>query len=422
MATPLLAPDETWDTVLEHIGDASIVLLGEATHGTHEFYTARAAITRRLVEERGFSALCIEGDLPHSARAHRWLRSEQDGGAADALAGFKRFPQWMWRNTAFCELLDELRTLARRGSPIGLYGLDLYSMHESMAEVVAILERLDPAEARRARARYSCFEHFGEDPQSYGWATSSAGSAPCEDDVVAELKAIHRLRVGDLGSDDALLAEFAAMSVKGGEAYYRTMFRGRVSSWNLRDTHMADALETVRSALARPGHSPKVVVWAHNSHLGDARATELGDAGELNLGQLLRAKHGSLVRSIGFSTHEGSVTAATDWDAPARRRHLRRGMRGSYEELFHLVGVPQFFLDLRELGEASGALHEDRLQRAVGVIYRPETERQSHYFHARLADQFDGIIHIDHTHALEPLEREALWVAGEAPETWPSSL
>jgi erythromycin esterase-like protein len=276
MATPLPAPHEatpeSWNVILEHIGDAPIVLLGEATHGTQEFYAARAAITLRLVAERGFSALCIEGDLPHAARAHRWLRSAtRTASATEALGGFRRFPQWMWRNLQFCELLGSLRELAQRGSPIGLYGLDLYSMHESIAETVAILAKIDPDEAKRARARYSCFEHFGDDPQSYGWATSTVGPSPCEDDVVAQLKAIQQARIRDLAvDDDALIAELAALSVKNGEGYYRSMFRGRVKSWNLRDTHMADALETVMRALSRRGVPPKIVVWAHNSHLGDA--------------------------------------------------------------------------------------------------------------------------------------------------------
>lgn len=431
MASPVVA-DESWNDVLELIGDAPIVLLGEATHGTHEFYAARGAITRRLVAERGFSALCIEGDLPHAAAAHRWIRGPAEpeaqapqgaAGAAEALAGFKRFPQWMWRNPVFCELLGDLRKLALAGSPIGLYGLDLYSMHESMAEVVTILQRIDEEEARRARERYACFDHFGDDPQAYGWATAKIGSVPCEADVVAELQALQRARLGEIASaDDALFAELAAMAVRGGEAYYRTMFHGRVSSWNLRDTHMADTLDRIRASLVERGLPAKVVVWAHNSHLGDARATEMSEAGELNLGQLVRMRHGDAVRSIGFSTYAGTVTAARDWECPAERRHVRRGMQGSYEELFHHVGEDAFFLNLVRLGEVSGALREPRLQRAIGVIYRPENERFNHYFRARLANQFDGIVHFDHTKALEPLEREASWVAGEAPETWPSAL
>lgn len=420
MATPLAGTGESYDAVLECIGDASIVLLGEATHGTHEFYAARAELTRRLVTEQGFSAVCLEADFPHALRVHRYVRGEgDDQSAEDALAGFQRFPQWMWRNTVFVELVETLRSLDRG---VGVFGLDLYSLHDSMSEVVAYLERADPEEAARARARYACFDHYGSDPQTYGYVMSGlGGAASCEDEVVEQLSSMQRAMMEHAGAEP-FYAALNALVVKNAEAYYRTMYRGRVKSWNLRDTHMSETLAAVVSHLEETTGSAKVVVWAHNSHLGDARATELGDAGELNLGQLVRTRFGAAARLIGFSTYEGTVTAANDWDGPAARRRVRRGMRGSYEALFHETGVPRFFLDMRRLGEASGALREPRLQRAIGVIYRPESERLSHYFHASVAEQFDGIIHFDRTAALEPLEREAAWVAGEAPETWPSSL
>jgi erythromycin esterase-like protein len=415
IAAPLAG---TLEPVMECIGDAPIVLLGEATHGTHEFYAARARLTERLVREKGFSAVCIEGDFPHAVRVHRYLRGESnDASAPEALADFRRFPQWMWRNDDVVTMLESLR-----GTGVGFYGLDLYSLHESMAAVIAHLERLDPEEAARARKRYACFDHFGTDPQEYGMVTSGLGGAmSCEDEVIEQLITMQaqNIRV----DDEQFHAEMNALVVRDAEAYYRTMFRGRIKSWNLRDTHMADTLEAILAHLDRSGRAPKVVVWAHNSHLGDARATELGEEGELNLGQLVRERHGAASRLIGFSTYEGSVTAANDWDGDAEKMRVKKGLPGSYEALFHEVSIPQFFLDLRRLGEASGALREARLQRAIGVVYRPDSERLSHYFHARIAEQFDGILHYDRTHAVQPLERHGEHHAeDEAPDTYPSSL
>ncbi len=426
VAQPLADEDERYDGALDVIGDAEVVLLGEATHGTHEFYAARATITRRLVEERGFAAVAIEGDWPHAHRVHRYVQGESDDRTPEqALSGFERFPQWMWRNREIEELVSALRELREAGRPLGFHGLDLYSLHDSMAEVVAFLDEHDPEEADRARLRYACFDRFGEDPQAYGYL---AGRSSCEDEVVEQLVAIQRRAAEGVLRDGAGLeearfdAEMNARVVRDAEAYYRTMFRGRVESWNLRDTHMADTLDALLAHLRARGLPPKVVVWAHNSHLGDARATELGEGGELNLGQLARERYGDRARLIGFSTYHGTVTAASDWDAPAQRRRVRKGLRGSFEALFHQVGIDRFLLDLRDLGEASGGLREERLQRAIGVVYRPDSERSSHYFHAKVARQFDAVLHFDETRAVEPLERTPLWIAGEVAETYPSGL
>jgi erythromycin esterase-like protein len=423
VATPLQSAGESYDAVMECIGDAPIVLLGEATHGTHEFYQARADLTRRLITEKGFCAVCIEGDFPHAERVQQYVqRRSVDVSAYGALATFERFPQWMWRNETIVELVEDLRELARDRF-LGFYGLDLYSLHESMAAVIAHLDRVDAEAARLARSRYACFDHFGRDPQEYGMVTSSlGGAASCEDEVVEQLVTMQKRSVLSLSDDDTFGAEMNAQLVRNAEAYYRMMFRGRVKSWNLRDTHMADTLDAIIAHLDHRGAGPKVVVWAHNSHIGDARATELGDAGELNLGQLMHERHGAATRLIGFSTYEGTVTAASDWDAPAEQLRVRRALAGSYEKLFHEVGIARFFLDLRRLGEASGALHEPRLERAIGVVYRPETERMSHYFQARLPEQFDGIIHFDHTEAVVPLERDGKHAEDEAPDTYPSAL
>lgn len=418
LATPLADTDESYDAVLDTIGDASIVLLGEATHGTHEFYEARAVITERLIRERGFSAVCIEGDFPHAQRVQRYLRGS-DEDAESSLSDFERFPQWMWRNTDVVRMLERLRALGR---PIGFYGLDLYSLHESIAAVLAHLRRVDPEEAERARERYACFDHFGSDPQHYGLATSSFRSAAsCKEEVVAQVVAMQARALRSVDEPE-FAAWMNAQVVRNAEAYYRAMFSGRVNSWNLRDTHMADTLDAVLAQLVATKRPPKIVAWAHNSHMGDARATEMGDMGELNLGQLVRERHGDKVRIIGFSTYEGTVAAAHNWDEAAEEMRVRPGLAGSYEALLHLVPRERFFLDLKRLGEGSGALREPRLQRAIGVIYRPETERMSHYFRAHVVDQFDGLIHIDRTTAVRPLEREGLHVADEAPETYPSSL
>jgi erythromycin esterase-like protein len=305
--------------------------------------------------------------------------------------------------------------------------LDVYSLHASMEAVLGYLDQVDSAAAARARARYSCFDVFGHDPQTYGHAASLDLGQSCEDAVVRQLLDLQgqrdRLARSDglIAEDEYFHAEQNARVVKDAEQYYRTMFRGQVSSWNLRDTHMADTLDALVAHLDRQVSRAKVVVWAHNSHVGDARATEMGAGGELNLGQLARERHEDDAVIIGFTTYTGSVTAARDWGSPAERRRVRPALRGSYEELFHDVGLPNMLIDFRE-EEAAEVLHSERLLRAIGVIYRPETERHSHYFFSHLAEQFDALIHWDETRALEPLERSGAWEQGELPETWPTGI
>jgi erythromycin esterase-like protein len=287
--------------------------------------------------------------------------------------------------------------------------------------------------AKQARARYACFEQFGADPQTYGYATSFGAAESCADEVVSQLLDFQRRaaelmrRDGHLAEDEFFFAEQNARLVKNAEAYYRSIFHGR-DSWNLRDTHMAETLDALAAHLSRHGPQAKIVVWAHNSHLGDARATEMGESGEQNLGQLVRERYGRHTCTIGFSTYSGTVTAASDWDAPAERKRVRAALPGSYEALFHDVALeaaaeqPQhdFLLLLRSNDDIAEQLRAARLERAIGVIYRPQTERASHYFYARLADQFDAIIHIDETRAVEPLERTAHWDHAELPDTYPA--
>jgi erythromycin esterase-like protein len=426
--------DEThaWDDLIDLVRDARFVLLGEASHGTHEFYRARSEITRRLVTELGFNVIAAEADWPDAYRANRWVRGlGEDRSPIEALSDFRRFPTWMWRNTDVVALIDWLaehnRGIGDEKLRTGFYGIDLYSLFTSIEAVLGYLDKVDPEAARRARDRYSCFERFAEDSQAYGYAASFGVAEPCEDDVVAQLLefrskvAQYASRNGTIPPDEAFFAEQNARLVKNAEQYYRSMFHGRVSSWNLRDEHMTETIAALSEHIGRRAGQAKVVVWAHNSHLGDAGATEMGRRGETNVGGLMRNRFGDQVRSIGFTTYDGTVTAASDWDAPAELKHVRPAMDGSYELLFHQVGVPAFWLPLRG-NRAVAGLAEERLERAIGVIYAPRTERASHYFHASLPNQFDGIIHFDTTRAVEPLERWPRAEGRDADETWPWAL
>ena len=358
-ARPLPGNEHDHDALMDLIGDAPLVLLGEATHGTHEFYRERARITRRLIVEKQFTAVAVEGDWPDAYRVNRFVRGRGPDADADAaLAGFLRFPTWMWRNTVVAAFVDWLHGHNARlpaAEQCGFYGLDLYSLHASIAAVLAQLDRSDPAAARRARERYGCFDRFGPDSQVYGLMTGLRGADDCEDEVVAMLVELAGRRGGgSAGADDDPEADFDteqnARLVKNAEAYYRQMHRRDVSTWNLRDDHMADTVAALRRHLARPGaggaaREPKIVVWAHNSHLGDARATEMGEArGEINLGQRLREAHGERAVLVGFSTHTGTVRAASDWDGPAECKRVIPSRTDSIEGLLHAAGPPRLLL------------------------------------------------------------------------------
>ncbi|MDE2508038.1 MAG: erythromycin esterase family protein [Planctomycetota bacterium] len=428
----LVGASEDYDPLLELVDDARFVLLGEATHGTHEFYRARAEITMRLVREKGFNAVVVEADWPDAYRVNRYVRGRSDDAEAiDALAGFRRFPAWMWRNADVLDFVGRLRAhndQAAASQPrVGFYGLDLYSLHASIEAVLAYLDKVEPAAAQRARARYACFDSYGGDTQAYGFATGLGLGPSCEREVVGQLVDLRRsaaeyaLRDGRIAEDDYFYAERNAHVVRDAEAYYRTMYRGEVSSWNLRDGHMVDTLDALDEYLGRQSARPKFVVWAHNSHLGDSRATQMHERGEWNVGRLVRERHGRDAVLIGFTTYDGTVTAASNWDAPAERKAVRSALPGSYEALLHDVGFGRFFLNLRD-DEHASCLRVPQLERAIGVVYRPETERASHYFHASLSNQFDAVLHFDRTRAVEPLERNAEWRAGEVPETFPSGV
>lgn len=424
------------DALLRVIGSAELALIGEASHGTHEFYEERAQLTRHLIERCGFCAVAVEGDWPDAYRVHRFVQGRSDDATAEeALRGFERFPTWMWRNEVLLDFVGWLREHngSREAGDVkaGFYGLDLYSLHRSIAAVLAYLEQVDPDAAARARERYACFDHYGTEGHDYGLAAAFGAGESCEREVLDQLVDLQRhgfeyvRRDGLLAEDELFYAEQNARTVKDAEQYYRTMFRGQAASWNLRDRHMVETLGLLRDHFRRRhGSPPKTVVWAHNSHLGDARATEVSTRGELNVGQLVREQYGDACRLVGFTTYAGTVTAADDWGAPAERKRVRPGLPGSVEALFHDAGTDAFVVPLTGPGSAAvaDALRTPRLERAIGVIYRPRTERQSHYFRARVAEQFDAVIHVDESRALEPLERTAGWERGEAPETFPYAV
>lgn len=428
---PLFGHASDHDRLFDAIGQARFVLLGEASHGTREFYRERIDITRRLILEQRLDAVAVEADWPDAWRVNCYVQGRSDDSSAQAaLSGFQRFPAWMWRNTEVLDFVQWLRehNLQRPATErVGFYGLDLYSLFRSMAQVLAYLERTDPAASRRARARYACFDHVREDSQAYGYATGYGLARSCEDEVVAQLRDMclqsPSAAGGALAADDLFNAQHNARLVRNAEAYYRSMFRGRVSSWNLRDSHMLQTVEALDGHLQRAlGRPPRMAVWAHNSHLGDALATEMGERGEWNLGQLMRQRYGSQVFNVGMSTYQGWVTAAQDWDGPASRKRVRPGLPSSWEALLHQCETERFLLVFRGNHALSHLSRGRRLQRAIGVIYRPQTERLSHYFHTQLPQQFDALLHFDDTLALEPLDTGPAWVSGEIPETYPSGM
>ena len=425
---PITGAPGDYDELIEQVGDARVVLLGEATHGTHEFYRHRAVITKRLIEEKGFAAVAVEADWPDAYRVNRWVQgADDDPDAERALGGFERFPTWMWRNADVLDFVGWLRAHNERAErPTGFYGLDLYSLYRSIEAVVAYLERIDPPAAARARERYACLERF-EESQAYGYSAARGLTPSCRQGVLRQLVELQRSgegylrRDGIAAEDDQFYAEENARVVVDAEEYYRSMFTGPISSWNLRDGHMAGTLERLIAHLGERG-SARTVVWAHNSHVGDARRTSMGRRGEHNIGQLARERFGLGAVLVGFTTCTGTVSAASDWGAVVERKQVRPPRRGSFEALLGEVEDGAFWLRLRDDGRAASELYRPRLERAIGVIYRPENELVSHYFEAHLSEQFDYVVHFDETRAVEPLERTVEWQRGEPPETYPTAL
>ncbi|MFI5045976.1 MAG: erythromycin esterase family protein [Acidimicrobiia bacterium] len=431
-ARPVVGAPDDYDGLLDLVGDRRFVLIGEASHGTHEFYRERARLTRRLVDECGFNAIAVEADWPDAYRVNRYVLGQSEDTDADtALSDFLRFPTWMWRNRDVLEFVEWLRARnaahSHPATKARFYGLDLYSLRASIEAVIGYLDRVDPTEAERARERYACFDHIGSDGARYGYALAYEGRLPCENEVVRQLVELRAAsdaylrRDGWIAEDELFFAEQNARVVRDAEEYYQQMYRAEVSSWNLRDRHMAGTLDALADHLDHQFGHAKVVVWEHNSHVGDARATAMSARGELNVGQLARQRYAGDCVLVGFTTYDGRVTAASAWGAPTERMRVRPALAGSHEALLHEVGIAQFWLPTK-LPEVAAALAGSRLERAIGVIYRPETERQSHYFAASLRDQFDAVIHLDRTRALEPLERTVAWDRGEPPETYPSGI
>lgn len=411
--------DPDFARAFDRYADARVILLGEASHGTSEFYRARAAITRRLIEEHGFNIVAVEADWPDAASIDRHVRLKPH--RAMSTPPFSRFPTWMWRNTdvdGFVRWLRDQNAARPAASRAAFYGLDLYNMRASMAAVLAYLDEVDPAAAAEARERYACLTPWSSEPAAYGRAALSEGYAICEQPIVRTLVDLVHNAVEYAAQDgeDFFDAAQNARLVADAERYYRVMYQAGHASWNLRDQHMFDTLDHI---LSLRGPSAKAVVWAHNSHIGDARHTDMGAArGELNIGQLCRERFGRDAALIGFGTHTGTVMAASNWDAPAMVMGVNPSRPDSYEALCHEVGVERFLLDVRPGRNETvrGMLREPRLERYIGVIYRPDSERMSHYAHASLSDQYDGFVWFDETRAVTPLSTE---VAAGEDETYP---
>ena len=398
---PAIEDEDAFAGQFDRFGDARVVLLGEASHGTAEFYRARAAISRRLIDRHGFRIIAIEGDWPDAAELDRFVRQHGTWGERGA---FVNFPRWMWRNGEFSSFVHSLRTWneARRpGDRAEIRGLDIYSLHKSLNEVLAYLDRVDPAAAAQARERYGCITPFQEEPQLYGAVATRSGRT-CEDAVVKQLIALLERRLTYSRADGEAFFDAAqnARVVCAAENYYRAMYRGSTESWNLRDGHMFDTLERVLNAR---GPDSKAIVWAHNSHIGNAGATEMGERGEFNIGQLCRIKFGSDLVSIGFSTDRGGVMAADDWGSPPRIKTVLGSRPDSWERVFRDAGVKRGLTTWRGDRQLAADLAVRRLERAIGVIYRPDTERMSHYFDAHLSHQFDALVWFDETSPVTPL-------------------
>lgn len=410
------------DGLMERIGDSRVVLIGEASHGTSEFYRFRARITQELIQKKGFNFVAVEADWPDASRVDHYVRHKE--AVASEWTAFSRFPTWMWRNEEVRDFVDWLHqhnaNITDPEQRVGFYGLDLYSLFTSIEAVLGYLDEVDREAAQVARERYGCLTPWQQDPATYGRAAVSGRYRECEDDVVAMLTELLTKRVEYSARDGARFMDAVhnARLITNAERYYRSMYAGYSESWNLRDQHMFD---TLQSLMAYGGEQAKAVVWEHNSHIGDATGTDMVARGQLNVGQLCREAYGSDAYLIGFGTHTGTVAAASDWDNPMEIKQVQPSLTGSWERFCHETRIPAFTLGLRRPASdvLSQRLHEVQLERAIGVIYRPETERASHYFHARLADQFDEYVWFDDTHAVTPLSTKA--VSG-MPETYPFGI
>ncbi len=396
--------------LIKDIDERHLILMGQATYGTKEFYKIRSELTKLLIQEKGVNAVAIEGDWPDVYHINYYIKNlDPSLNEYKALERLQRFPSWLWHNEEIVKFLKWLREYndqcQSEQDKVSIFGLDLYSMHASMKLVVEYLEKIDPEAAEKARNRYECLQQYGDDPSLYGYASSQGLIPDCKEEVYTQLIEILKFEINalqnqDISQEELLFLVQNARVVANAEAYYRSFFKGPELTWNLRTQHMIDTLETLRIYLQRKhGCYPRIVIWAHNSHVGDARATQLFELNQINLGQMVRDIYGFDAYLLGFSTYEGEVTSATHWGGEIETKHLMSALEGSYEHLFHFLSHPNFLLLLRQ----NLPITQPSLQRAVGVIYKPETEYASHYHLANLALQFDAILHIDTTRAVNPL-------------------
>lgn len=409
-ALPLTGGEGDFDDLMDLLGDARIVMLGEASHGTADFYATRARLTQRLIAEKGFDLVAIEGDWPDSLGVNRFVKGGP-GTALDSLRGFRRYPTWMWRNTVVLSFIEWLRAfndgLGGRRPKVGFYGLDVYSLHASMEAVLRFLRRVDPQAAAVAQERFACFEPFGEDTQQYALRAHFL-SESCEQEVVQTLKDLQQRRwryVGETSSEAVFEAELNALAVLDAERYYRAMVASDATSWNLRDEHMATVLERL---LAHGGPDTKAILWEHNTHIGDFRATGEAAAGYLNIGQLVRERYGHDAVAVGFGTHRGTVTCSSEWDGPAEFKRVPPARPGSYEDVFHQSGIANFYLRLKGLEPTDmpdAWLYQPQDERAIGVVYHPERENYGNYLSSRLAERYDAYFFFDETLAVEPIDQ-----------------
>ena len=432
LAHPLAKPADL-DPLIEQIGDASLVLLGEATHGTKEFYQLRAQVSKRLIEQKGFQAICVEGDFPPCYSINRYIQNFNGiRSVAQALEDFTQFPTWMWANVEVIKLITWLRQWNEaqdRVDQVGFYGLDLYSLYESIEAVIDYLNDIDPKAAQKAFEQYGCFDFAHPDAQKYGHLSTIDEQYSCQEQVLAQLKELQKKgyeytkNKGLIAQEKQFCAEQNARIVVDAEHYYRSLFFATGPySWNIRDRHMNRTLQALLAHYKALGKNEKVIVWAHNSHIGNAQATQMAQRGEINIGQLVKEAYGDDAVLVGFTTYDGSVTAASNWGEPPQYKTVKPALPESYEWLFHKTGMKHFYLNLNEAQKTIPELNQTRLQRAIGVIYLPSTERQSHYFGAQIVDQFDALIHVDTSHAIEPIKKPTSWPDSEPQETYPFGL
>ncbi|MES2961752.1 MAG: erythromycin esterase family protein [Pseudomonadota bacterium] len=413
---PIKGQKSDFDSIVKMAKDKRFVLIGESTHGTKEFYKTRAEITKRLIEECGFSAVAIEGDWPDAYHVNRYVNhTNHNGNSTHALSQFERFPTWMWQNKEVLEFIKWLHGHNQNKKSVRFYGLDLYSMQSSIAAIISYLDKMNPEAGKRARERYSCLDDFSLQKVKLEIIGNS-----CEDEVIEQLLELRKnafeylKKDGFLAEEEFFCAEQNAILVKDAQQYYRSLFFGDELSWNLRDAHMAKTLDSLSHHLERINKAPaKIIVWAHNSHIGDAQNTEMSKRGEWNLGQLVREKYEDETLLIGFSTYSGTVSAAANWDEKVEKKNVLPALGDSIENLFHRTGEKNFLLRFLGNEELTKRLDKPILQRFIGVIYRPQTELQSHYYRANISRQFDALIYFDETSAVEPLKVTAEWHAGE---------